>query len=97
MVHEQLPMVHLGKDFDVDRWTELLQMPGLGPGHERFERAVPEVDVGAGDGPQLIGIDRFIAVQNGPAAPEGIHFPAFVQQDVEIVRMEHPPPEWTSK
>lgn len=93
MVHEQLPVVHFGEDFDVGRRADRLQMLCLGPGHERFERAVPEVDIGAGYGLQLVGIDRLVPVQDGPAAPEGIHLPAFVQQDIEIVRMEYPPPE----
>ena len=47
MVHEQLPVVHYGEDFDVGRWADRLQMPCLGPGHERFKRAVPEMDIGA--------------------------------------------------
>ena len=55
MVHEQLTVVHLGEDFDMGRLTDCLQMLCLGAGHEGLKRAVPEVDVGTGNGFQLIG------------------------------------------
>ena len=54
---------------------------------------MPEVDVGAGDGFQLVGIDRFVSVQDGAAAAEGIGLLAFVQENVEVVGMEDPAPE----
>ena len=63
MVHEQLPMVHLGEDFNVDRRTDRLQMLCLRAGHESFERAVPEVDVGTGNRLQLIGIVTMFVIQ----------------------------------
>ena len=86
-------MVHFGEDFDVGRGAEFEQVVHLGLGHEGFEGAVPEVDVGAEDGFQLVGIDRFVAVQDGLAAAEGIGLFAFVQKNVEVVGMEDPAPE----
>ena len=93
MVHKELTVVHFGEDLDMDVGINRLQVLHLWLSHKGFFRPVPEKDIGAVDGFQFIGIDRFVTVQDGTSAAEWIYLSAFVQQYVEIVRVEHPPPE----
>ena len=92
-VHQQLSVVHAGEYFDVGFRTEGEEVPGLRPGDEALLGPVPEVDVGAVDGFQFVGIDVLVAVPDGFPLAGGPGFPAFVQHRVDVVRMEHPFPE----
>ena len=62
MVNEQLAVVHALKDFDVRMRTEGKQMFRLRFSDKRFFRAIPEMDVIAGDGFQLVGINGLVAI-----------------------------------
>ena len=93
MVHQELSVIHSREDLDLDAGIDSLQMLHLRLGHEGFLRPVPEMDVGAVDGLQFVGIDGLVPVQDGTPAAEWIDLPAFIQQHIEVVGMEHPTPE----
>ena len=86
-------MIHSGKDLYMGFGTELTKVPGLWPGHEGFFRTVPIVDIGSVDRLQLMGVHVLVSVADGLSPAVGPHLPAFIQQYVEIVRMEKPFPE----
>ena len=65
----------------------------LRSGHEGLFGTVPEMDIGAVDGFQLVGIDVLVAVADGLSSAGRPCFLAFFQQHVDIVRMEHQFPE----
>ena len=93
MVNEQLSVVHALEDFDVGLRTEGKQVSHLRFGDEGFFGAVPEMDVGAMNGVQAVGVNRFIAVYHGLRSAEGPDLLALVQQHIEIVRTEDRFPE----
>ena len=93
MVDEELTVVHARKDFDVCLRAEGKQVFHLRFGNEGFFGAVPEMDVGAMNGVQAVGIDGLVAIHNGLRSAEGPDFLALVQQHIEIVRTEDRFPE----
>ena len=71
MVNEQLAVVHALENLDVRVRTEGKQVFHLRFGDEGFFGAVPEMDVGAMNGVQAVGIDRFVAIHYGLRSAEG--------------------------
>ena len=80
MVHQELSVIHAGKDFHVRSREDSLQMFGLRPGYEGFFRTVPVMDVRAVYGFQLVVIDILVAVPDGFAFALRPDLPALVQQ-----------------
>ena len=93
MIHEELAVVHAGEDLDVGVRINSEQMFDLRLGSKGFLRAVPEVDVGAGDMLQLARIDGFIAIQHSLLATPRPGLAALVEQYIEVVGVEDELPE----
>ena len=88
MVDEELAVIHALEDFDTGLRTEGKEMAHLRLGDEGFFGAVPEMDVGAMNSIQAVGIDRLVAVHHRLCSAEGPDFLTLVQQHIEIVRTE---------
>ena len=73
--------------------VEGAQMPGLGFGNKGFLGAIPEMDIGPVDGFQLMGVNVLVAVPDSFSLSGRPYLLAFIQQDVEIMGVEHPSPE----
>ena len=86
-------MVHALEDFDVGLRTEGQQMLHLRLGDEGFFGAIPEMDVGAMNSVEAVGIYGLIAVHHCLCSAEGPYLATFVQQYIEIVRTEDRFPE----
>ena len=93
MVNQQLPMIHFWEDLDVSVREELKQMLCLRLGYKRFLCAVPVVDMTPLDGFKLVGINILISVTYCFTLSVWLHFLAFVQKHIEIMRMEDKFPE----
>ena len=61
-IDKELTMVHAFENLDMCLRIKRKQMFRLRLGDKRFFRAIPEMDVIAGDGFQLIGINGFVAI-----------------------------------
>ena len=86
-------MIHPGKYLHMGFRAQLEQVFHLRLGYESLFCAVPEMDIRPVDGIQLIGVDIFVTVPYGFAFAVWPYLLAFIQQYVEVMRMEHPPPE----
>ena len=84
-VYQQLPVVHPGENGNPCIRADREQVPDLRLSNKGFFGTIPELDIGACDGFQLVGIYVFVTVQYGLSATEWEDFPAFIQKDIEIV------------
>ena len=62
MIDKKLTMVHAFENLDMCLRIKRKQMFRLRLGDKRFFRAIPEMDVIAGDGFQLVGINGLVAI-----------------------------------
>lgn len=62
VVNKELTVVHAFEDFNMRRRAEFYQVFRLRFGDKRFFRAIPKMNVIAGDGFQLIGINGLVAI-----------------------------------
>ena len=85
VVYEKLTVVHAFEDFNMRRRAEFYQVFHLRFGGKRFFDAMPKIDVIAGYGFQLIGINGLVTIQHGLFASPRPCFFALVEDHIEIV------------
>ena len=91
-VDQKLAVVHPVEYDDLRGRIDVQQMIHLGLGDKRFLCAIPEFDMVAVDGFELVSLDIFVALADSLAFSGRPDLAAFVQQHIEIVRIEHSPP-----
>ena len=91
-VNQELAVVHSVEYDDLRGRIDVQQMIHLGLGDKCFLRAVPELDMVAVNRFEFVSVDILVAVTDCFTFSGRPDLAAFVQQHIEIVRVEHPSP-----
>ena len=85
MVNQQLPVIHLGKDFYMCFGKDSIQMFGLRLRDKGLQRTVLIVDIVTMDRLEFVCINGLVPVKDCTPAAIRIDFPALIQQYIKVV------------